>query len=144
MHDTSLALGYDCAQPNSELGVAALPVRDQQPSTPKHQNHLANHAAHAQAQDLNAALIAMVNQHDKLWHEWDRLVEENEDDPRIDAFSGEAVELERKILATPAFTAKGLTGKRRVVERAELDPGTTWALSRPSSRSTPSASPPPA
>jgi hypothetical protein len=37
------------------------------------------------------------------------------------ALSDQCCELERKILATPTFTAEGLTGKRRVVERAELD-----------------------
>jgi hypothetical protein len=77
-------------------------------------------ASKSKRQNPDAGLIAMIKRHDVLWAEWDRVAKVDEDDPRIDAYSSEAVELERKILATPAFTDEGLAGKRRVVERAEL------------------------
>jgi hypothetical protein len=69
----------------------------------------------------DAELLAMIRRHGKLWTEWDRIANINEEDPRISTFSREAVELERKILATPALTRKGLAGKRRVVQRAEME-----------------------
>ena len=37
-----------------------------------------------------------------------------------DTFSTESADLEREILATPAFTAEALAGERRIVDRAEL------------------------
>jgi hypothetical protein len=68
-------------------------------------------------QNADASLIAMTQRLDEIWSEWDRA---DEDDPRVAAFCDEAGELERTILATPAFTDEGLAGKRRIVERAEL------------------------
>ncbi|MGA7071776.1 hypothetical protein [Bradyrhizobium sp.] len=72
-------------------------------------------------QNLDAALIAMVQRHDAIFEEWDRLVEGDEDDPRIAALSGESCDIERKIVATPAFTQEGLDAKWRVLTRAELE-----------------------
>ena len=43
-----------------------------------------------------------------------------EDGAACGAHMDEASGLELKIVATPAFTSKGLTGKRRVVGRAEF------------------------
>jgi hypothetical protein len=63
----------------------------------------------------------MVNRHDDLWSEWDRLAKVNEDDPRTLAIIEEASELERWIVATPASTPAGLAGKRRVIDRAEME-----------------------
>ncbi|AHY52480.1 hypothetical protein [Bradyrhizobium japonicum] len=73
-------------------------------------------------QNHDAALLAMVDQHDALWGEWDRITDfgKNED-PRTRALSDECYELERKITATPAFTREGLAGKRRVIRRAEFE-----------------------
>ena len=70
--------------------------------------------------DSDAGLLAMIQRHDKLWVEWDRLAKINEDDPRIPALSDECAALEPRIIATPAHSQEGLTGKRRVVERGEL------------------------
>jgi hypothetical protein len=58
--------------------------------------------------------------HDDVWAQWDALVEINEKDPGIDALCEESGDLEREIVVTPAFTAAGLAGKRRIVERSEL------------------------
>jgi hypothetical protein len=69
----------------------------------------------------DAALIAMVQRHDAIFEEWDRLAKVDEDDPRIAPLSTESTELEVRIVATPAFTAQGLDGKRRIVLRAELE-----------------------
>jgi hypothetical protein len=65
----------------------------------------------------DAELMAIIRRHEALWTEWDLA---DDDDPRIPTFCRECVELERKIVATPAFTADGLDGKRRVAELAEL------------------------
>jgi hypothetical protein len=69
---------------------------------------------------LDAHLLEMIRRNDEVWTEWDLLAGADEADPRIDALSNESAQLEREILATPAFTDAGLAGKRRIVERAEL------------------------
>ena len=73
------------------------------------------------ADDPDTELLAMIGHHDKLWAQWQRLYEINEADNRIPRLSQACAELEPRILATPAFTASGLAGKRRVVERGGLE-----------------------
>jgi hypothetical protein len=74
-----------------------------------------------QTHDPDAGLLAMIRRHDELWAAWDSIVKVDEDDPRIDGLSSECWNLERRIVATAAFTSDGLIGKRRVVDRAELE-----------------------
>jgi hypothetical protein len=62
---------------------------------------------------------ALINGHNELWAEWDRLVAIDEDHPGIDALPRERCELE--VLLAPALTSEELEGKRQVVERG--DPG---------------------
>ena len=71
--------------------------------------------------DPDAGLLAMITRHDFLWAEWDRVARVNDHDPRVVAIGEECSKLEPRIVATRAFTAAGLSGKRRVVERAELE-----------------------
>ncbi|HLZ03424.1 MAG TPA: hypothetical protein VKR55_14895 [Bradyrhizobium sp.] len=68
-------------------------------------------------QGPDAELLAMIQRHDQAWSRWGQLAKENEDDPRIDALSDECGKLEPLIVATPASTAEGLTGKRRIVAK---------------------------
>ena len=68
----------------------------------------------------DAGLNEMIQRHDRLWAEWDRLAKINEDDTRIPAFSEECAALEPRIVATPAHTEQSLIGKRRVAERGDL------------------------
>lgn len=65
-------------------------------------------------------LLALIARHDQVWAEWDGL-SEREGDPRIDQLMYACDELERRIICLPAHTAKGLSGKRRVIRRAEFD-----------------------
>lgn len=69
----------------------------------------------------DAELLALVNRHDQLWAEWNRLAKVDERDPRIRALSEETSELARQIVVTPAHTAEGLNGKVRVIEVEELE-----------------------
>ncbi|OKO87706.1 hypothetical protein AC629_12850 [Bradyrhizobium sp. NAS80.1] len=69
----------------------------------------------------------MIKRHDEIWAETDRLSDLAEKarslhpGPRYSVLVTEASDLEPRIAATPAFTAAGLTGKRRVIGRAEFD-----------------------
>ena len=65
-------------------------------------------------------LLAMIERLDRLWAEFDRLVDIVEGEPRFAAICGECAQLERVILATPAFTHAGANGKQRIVARADL------------------------
>ena len=62
----------------------------------------------------DTALLEMIERHDFLWKTWPP---EGASKAHLD----EACELEVKIIASPAFTARGLAGKRSVVRRAEID-----------------------
>ncbi len=59
-------------------------------------------------QNPDAALIAMIQRHDRLWDKWGRL---DERDSRVRDLSAECCELERRIVGTPAHSARGLAGK---------------------------------
>jgi hypothetical protein len=71
----------------------------------------------AKGSNPDAALLAMIERHDSLWAEWDLAAE---DDPRTREFSKECCKLERRIVGTPAHTARGLAAKRRIIKRGEL------------------------
>jgi hypothetical protein len=78
--------------------------------------------ANSTNQNADAVLLAMVQRHDDLWAEWDRiLAETGEDDPRIPAISDETTELAKLIAVTPVNTAEGRDGKIRVIELEELE-----------------------
>jgi len=66
----------------------------------------------------DAELMAMIERHDYLWALWTPWRAESSGG---DDIMRECGDLERKILATPVFTAAGLAGKKRVIERAALD-----------------------
>jgi len=72
----------------------------------------------------DAGLLEMVARHDHLWDLTDHLAalgDAGTDTAEyIDALA-EAADLERRIAATPAFTPAGLAGKRRMVDRAEME-----------------------
>jgi hypothetical protein len=68
----------------------------------------------------DTTLHEMIARLDRLWGQSDHLAEIDDDGPEYDAICRKCAELERIILVTPAFTAAGAAGKRRVVERAEL------------------------
>jgi hypothetical protein len=63
----------------------------------------------------DAQLLALVEEHDRLYE-----VCNGEDEVPAELIY-ELCELERQITARPVFTAAGLAGKTRVVERAEYD-----------------------
>jgi hypothetical protein len=67
--------------------------------------------------NADAKLLDMINRHDKLWDEWDRLNEQNERDPRIDSLSDECCALELLIIATPAHTKAGRDGKLHIIAK---------------------------
>lgn len=70
----------------------------------------------------DAALLADVERHGRLWAEWDGIVAEaGEDDPRIPALSDETAELAKRIAVTPAHTIEGRNGKIRIIDREELE-----------------------
>jgi hypothetical protein len=69
----------------------------------------------------DAALLTVVKRHDLLWNEWDQLVLIDEDDPRIDELSEQCLELEFQIVITPAYTARGLAAKRRIIRNASFE-----------------------
>jgi hypothetical protein len=81
----------------------------------------ASTTAMATPMSADTDLLAMVNRHDGLWAEWDRLAKVDEDDPRIPALSDETSELAKRIVVTPAHTVEGLNGKVRVVALEELE-----------------------
>jgi hypothetical protein len=106
----------------SPIGGAPAPVlltpRPTLTSTMENPMTKAGKKATTQKQDRpDAHLLEMIRRDHEIWTEWDLL---DEKDSRVDALSTESTELEREILVTPAFTADGLAGKRRIVERAEL------------------------
>jgi hypothetical protein len=68
----------------------------------------------------DATLHEMIARLDGLWAKSDRLAAIDDTGAEYDALCRECGELERVILVTPAFTAAGADGKRRIVERAEL------------------------
>src|SRR5262245_42936606 len=68
----------------------------------------------------DASLVELIERLDRLWSESDRLAAIDYTGPGYDAICREFGELERVILVTPAFTEAGASGKRRIVERAEL------------------------
>jgi hypothetical protein len=71
----------------------------------------------------DAELLAMIQRHDLLWAEWDRivLVDKNEDDPRTSELSDQCSDLERRIFVTPAHTARGLAAKRRIIKLTNFE-----------------------
>ena len=71
--------------------------------------------------DPDAGLLAMIQRHDLLWAEWDRLAKISEDDARIPGLSEECAALEPRIIATQAHTEESIVGKRRVRERAGIE-----------------------
>jgi hypothetical protein len=80
----------------------------------------------------DAELLAMIERHDELWDLTDRIYAALSDagtyTPEYDDASAEAVGLERWIVATPAFTPAGLAGKRRVIERANMEPSDDFGI----------------
>jgi hypothetical protein len=66
---------------------------------------------------LDADLLALARRHDRLWSRWGHAAD---DDPRIASWSAEAVELELRVIATPAHTHAGVVAKRRILSKAQL------------------------
>jgi hypothetical protein len=79
----------------------------------------------ARGVSADANLNAMVERHDALWTLTDRLYaalgDAGTDTAEYADANEEAADLERLIAATPAFTPAGLAGKRRMVDRAEME-----------------------
>jgi hypothetical protein len=102
---------------------------------PKAISKSTTHTRRAKADD---ALLDMIRQHRELYDEYDRI--EDRDAPRTDELLAKGILLEFEITITPAHTARGLAGKRRVMRWPRLK--TTRAFSIGCWRVTPSASPP--
>ena len=70
---------------------------------------------------MDAGLLADIEQHGKLWAEWDRVAKIDADDPRIPALCDETTELAKRIVVTPAHTVEGRDGKIRIIDLEELE-----------------------
>jgi hypothetical protein len=90
------------------------------------------HTRRAKADD---ALLDMIRQHRELYDEYDRI--EDRDAPRTDELLAKGILLEFEITITPAHTARGLAGKRRVMRLAALEDNQgffDWVLARDAER----------
>ncbi|UPT97252.1 hypothetical protein J4G48_0003455 [Bradyrhizobium barranii subsp. apii] len=69
----------------------------------------------------DAALLAMIEHHDILSAKWDLAVKRAPMNGAPTNLIHETCDLQRKIVATPAFTSTGLDAKIRIVRHAEFD-----------------------
>jgi|GEM_PF-3878316 len=94
-----------------------------------------------QVRSPDAALFEIIRRHDHAWKLMDDLYASGGDDatdtPEYRAASHEAIDLEFEIVLIPAYTRRGLAGKRRVMDQASFEDNCgffDWVLERDAER----------